>query len=127
VADDDDAVMGAAEHPSNFQKVLGTIPRFLSSHLHVIWLLGLGVYLIVLPLCGVYVSPKSELIGGNYTNVTSDIGACIAAGGTVHLVKQQRKRMKVTDATHKIMADLYRSHTGETHPAAVTEIAGPQE
>jgi hypothetical protein len=35
----------------------------------------LGIYLIVLPLAGVNVSAKSELIGGNFTNVTSDIGA----------------------------------------------------
>ena len=121
----DAPVAGMAEHPSKFEQVLGSVPRFLSSHLHVIWLLGLGVYLIVLPLCGVNVSPKSELIGGNYTNVTSDISACIAAGGTVHLVKQQRKRSKVTNATHKIMADLYRAHAGQAHPAAIPEITEP--
>ena len=44
-------------------------------------LVGLGIYLIVLPILGLHVSANSELIGGNYTNVTSDIGACIAAGG----------------------------------------------
>jgi hypothetical protein len=123
---EDSAGLGMAVNPSRFEKILGLIPRFLSSHVHVIWLLGLGIYLIVLPLCGVNVSAKSELIGGNYTNVSGDIGACIAAGGTVHLVKQQRKRNRVTDATHKIMADLYRERTGEAHPAAVTEITEPQ-
>lgn len=123
---EDSTVVGMAANPSRFERVLGAIPAFLSSHFHVIWLLGLGVYLIVLPLCGIYVSPKAELIGGNYTNVTSDIGACIAAGGTVHLVKRQRRQSKVTEATHKIMADLYRSHAGEAHPAAIAEITGPQ-
>lgn len=120
-------VAGMALNPSKFERALAAIPRFLSGHLHIIWLLGLGTYLIVLPLCGVNVSPKAELIGGNYTNVTSDISACIAAGGTVHLVKQQRKRSQVTDATHRIMADLYRHHTGAEHPAAIPGIAGPGE
>ncbi len=35
---------------------------------------------------------RAELIGGNYTNVTSDLGACIAAGLTVHLVRRDRRR-----------------------------------
>ena len=47
--------------------------------------MGLGIYLI-LPLPG--------LIGGSYTNVSWDIGACIAADGTLHLVSQGRKRRK---------------------------------
>jgi hypothetical protein len=122
----DITVLGAAENPSRLDRVLGAVPQFLASHIHVIWLLGLGFYLIVLPLLGVNVSSKAELIGGNYTNVTSDIGACIAAGGTLHLVKQQRKRNRVTDATHKIMADLYRTHAGQAHPAAITEITEPR-
>jgi hypothetical protein len=126
MAEDETSTVGAAEDPSRFERALGCIPQFLASHFHVIWLLGLGVYLIVLPLCGVDVSAKSELIGGNYTNVTSDIGACIAAGGTLHLVKQGRRRNRVTEATHKIMADLYRAHTGDAHPAAITEITEPQ-
>lgn len=121
------AVPGMTADPTRFEKALGAIPRFLSSHLHVIWLLGLGVYLIVLPLCGVHVPQQAELIGGNYTNVTSDIGACIAAGGTVHLVKQQRKRNDVTERTHQIMAALYRHHTGAEHPAALQETDEPQE
>jgi hypothetical protein len=51
----------------------------------------------LLPLLGVTVSAKSELIGGNYTNVTSDLGACIAAGLTVHLVKRDRRRAARTE------------------------------
>ncbi len=64
----------------------------------------LGVYLVLLPLFGVNVSAKAELIGGNYTNVTSDLGACIAAGLTVHLVKRAHRRNEqleqVVDALH---------------------------
>ena len=48
---------------------------------------GLGICLI-LPLPGVTLGAQVERIGGNYTNVTWDIGACIAADGTLHLVSQ---------------------------------------
>ena len=56
------------EPKSTLDRTLGWVPRLLSSKPHVILLIGLGVYLIVLPLVGVNVSAKSELIGGNYTN-----------------------------------------------------------
>ena len=96
----------------------GTCPAPSPSHLHIVFLMGLGVYLIVLPLAGVPVSAKSELIGGNYTNVTSDIGACIAAGGTLALLAHSRHRSRLAEASHKILADLYRHHTGTDHPDA---------
>ncbi|HEX3612354.1 MAG TPA: hypothetical protein VHU88_11775 [Sporichthyaceae bacterium] len=73
-------------------RLMAAVPRALSSHAHIIFLALLGIYLVVLPLFGVDVSAKAELIGGNYTNVTSDLGACIAAGMTVHLVKRDRTR-----------------------------------
>jgi predicted phage tail protein len=79
-----------------FNRALQWVPRILSSKPHIVWLMALGVYLIVLPLLGIAVSAKSELIGGNYTNVTSDIGACIAAGGTLHLVSQGRSGRRST-------------------------------
>jgi hypothetical protein len=88
----------AAEKPqSRLDRILAWVPRILSSKPHVLLLLGLGVYLIVLPLTGVRVSANSELIGGNYTNVTSDIGACIAAGGTLHLIRQGRRRRRIEE------------------------------
>lgn len=73
-------------------KILAVVPRALSSHAHIIFLGALGIYLVALPLLGVNVSAKAELIGGNYTNVTSDLGACIAAGLTVHLVMRDKRR-----------------------------------
>ena len=73
------------------------VPRVLSSKPHVLVLTGLGIYLIVLPLAGVRVSSNAELIGGNYTNVTSDIGTCIAAGATLHLINQSRKRQRIEE------------------------------
>ncbi len=105
----------ADEQPqSRIDKILQWVPRLLSSKPHVLLLMGLGVYLIVLPILGVRVSSNTELIGGNYTNVTSDIGACIAAGGTLHLVAQGRKRRKVdeerlrlTRETHRLLHYVY--------------------
>jgi len=105
----------AADVPaSRLDKILRWVPRVLSSKPHVIALMGLGIYLILLPLLGVRVSANAELIGGNYTNVTSDIGACIAAGGTLHLVNQGRKRrrmeeerLRLAQETHRLLHHVY--------------------
>jgi hypothetical protein len=99
---------------SRFDRVLQWVPRVLSSKPHVVALIALGIYLIVLPLLGVMVSAKAELIGGNYTNVTSDIAASIAAGGTLHLVSQSRRRRRVDEErlrlareTHELLHQVY--------------------
>jgi hypothetical protein len=99
---------------SRLDQILQWIPRILSSKPHIIVLMGLGTYLILLPLLGVTVSANAELIGGNYTNVTSDIGACIAAGGTLHLINQSRKRRKAEEErlrlaqeTHRLLHHIY--------------------
>jgi len=104
-----------------FTRALQWVPRILSSKPHIVWLMALGVYLIVLPLLGVAVSAKSELIGGNYTNVTSDIGACIAAGGTLHLVSQGRKRQKVDAERLTLLKDVH-ALLHHLHPDAAAEI-----
>ncbi len=99
----------AGEEPrSRIDRILKWVPRVLSSKPHVLLLMGLGVYLIVLPILGVRVSSNAELIGGNYTNVTSDIGACIAAGGTLHLVAQGRKRRKVEEERLRLARETHR-------------------
>jgi hypothetical protein len=105
----------AADTPrSRVDRILQWVPRILSSKPHVVLLMGLGIYLIVLPIVGVKVSANAELIGGNYTNVTSDIGACIAAGGTLHLVNQSRKRRRMDEErlmlareTHRLLHHVY--------------------
>lgn len=120
---------GAAENPSSkLEKTLGYVPRALASHAHIVFLLGLLLYLVILPVLKVYTPGSTQmLIGGNWTNVTSDMGACIAAGGTLTVLKHSRQRSKVTAATHRIIADLYRDHAGQHHPAAIEEIVTPQE
>lgn len=104
-----------------FTQALRWVPRVLSSKPHIVWLMALGVYLIVLPLLGVAVSAKSELIGGNYTNVTSDIGACIAAGGTLHLVSQGRKRQKVDIERLTLLKEVH-ALLHHLHPDAAAQI-----
>jgi hypothetical protein len=104
-----------------FDRILQWIPRVLSSKPHVVLLTLLGVYLVILPLLGVNVSPKSELIGGNYTNVTSDIGACIAAGGTLHLISQGRKRMRLDEERLRLLREVH-SLLHHVHSAAATEL-----
>jgi hypothetical protein len=99
----------AADAPTaRLDRVLQWVPRILSSKPHVMALMLLGVYLIILPLAGVPVSARSELIGGNYTNVTSDIGACIAAGGTLHLVSQSRRRRKMEEERLRLARESHR-------------------
>jgi hypothetical protein len=88
---------------TRLDKILGVVPRALSSHVHILFLGALGVFLVLLPLFGVHVSARAELIGGNYTNVTSDLGACIVAGLTVHLVRRDRRRAEqLDDVLHAI-------------------------
>lgn len=85
------ASSGLGAETSKLAKVLGYVPRVLASKPHIIFLALLGVYLVVLPLASVHVSSFAELVGGNYTNVTSDLGACIAAGGTLHVIRSHRQ------------------------------------
>jgi hypothetical protein len=96
------------EPRSRVDRILQWVPRVLASKPHVLVLMGLGIYLIVLPLVGVTVSANAELIGGNYTNVTSDIGACIAAGGTLHLVAQSRKRRRIEEERLRLATETHR-------------------
>jgi hypothetical protein len=120
----------AADTPaSRLDQLLQWVPRILASKPHVIGLMGLGVYLILLPLLGVTVSAKAELIGGNYTNVTSDIAASIAAGGTLHLVLQNRRRRKLDEErlklereTHQLLHHVYSDAARQLGHA---DIGGP--
>jgi hypothetical protein len=103
-----DSLTALAEPESRLDRLLQYVPRALSSKPHVILLMGLGVFLVLLPLVGVAVSAQAELIGGNYTNVTSDIGACIAAGGTLHLVRQGRHRRRMDEERLQLIRQMHR-------------------
>jgi hypothetical protein len=76
---------------------------------HVVFLIALGIYLIALPLAHILTpSATAELIGGNYTNVTSDVGACIAAGGTLHLVRANRRRSRMEEERLRLAREMHR-------------------
>jgi hypothetical protein len=118
---------------SRLDRVLQWVPRILASKPHVIALMLLGVYLILLPLLGVMVSAKAELIGGNYTNVTSDIAASIAAGGTLHLVSQSRRRRRIDDErlrlareTHELLHMVYGDAARQLGHIAVSRPGTPR-
>jgi hypothetical protein len=113
-----------AEPRSRLARVLAYVPRALSSQAHVLFLVGLGVYLVLLPLSGVKVSSKAELIGGNYTNVTSDVGACIAAGGTLHLIRQGRRRHRVEAERLQLTEEMHRL-LHHVHADAARELGRP--
>lgn len=112
---------GLAEPEGRFDKILQTVPRVLSSKVHVLFLLALGVYLVVLPLFGLAVGSQAELIGGNYTNVTSDVGACIAAGGTLHLINQGRRRHRLEEERLRLTREMH-TLLQRVHPEAAAEL-----
>ena len=121
------ALTDLADKPRTwFDRLLQWVPRVLSSKPHIVWLMGLGVYLIVLPLLGVAVTAKAELIGGNYTNVTSDIGAGIAAGGTLHLVGQSRRRQKLDAERLALLRDVH-ALLHHVHPEAAAQLGQTAE
>lgn len=111
---DADDVDPSLASPARLQAHLQAIPRALASTPHVFLLMALGLYLVVLPLVGVSVSAKAEMIGGNYTNVASALGASIAASGTLHLIRHARRSQRVDDErlclTREIHELLHRVH-----------------
>lgn len=112
-----------ADPLSRLDRILQYVPRFLSSKIHVLFLGALGVYLVILPLARIPVSAKAELIGGNYTNVTSDIGACIAAGGTLHLIRQGKRRSRLEEERLRLTREI-QDLLHQAHPDIAARIGG---
>jgi hypothetical protein len=109
VAPADDLATSMVAPTSRLEKVLGFVPRALASKPHIILLIGLGGYLILLPLLHIYTPSGTQmLIGGNYTNVTSDLGACIAAGGTLHVIRQNRSRHRMEEERLRLARETHR-------------------
>lgn len=107
-----DAMSGVPDGPegapeTKLARILGYVPRALASKPHIIFLAVLGVYLVLLPLAHVHVSSFAELVGGNYTNVTSDLGACIAAGGTLHIIRSHREHRREIAHLHALVAEMH--------------------
>ncbi len=79
-------------NPTLFVYILSLVPRALASRVHIVFLFCLMGYLVILPVLDIYTpGPQAMLIGGNWTNITGDLGACIAAGGTITILHRQKK------------------------------------
>jgi hypothetical protein len=91
---------------SGMDKVLGRLPNLLSSKPIIIFGIVLFCYLFlyagIASLLGHpgAVSANTQLILGNYTNVSSSVGAGIAAGAGLTLLKRQNRTHKLTVAAH---------------------------
>jgi hypothetical protein len=105
---------------SRLARALGRLPYLLSSRPVIVLGILLFFYLFVFAgLATLFghpgaVSTNAQLIFGNYTNVTSSVGAGIAAGASLTLLKHQRHAHRVSqaalDAAHEA-----RRFAQETH------------
>jgi hypothetical protein len=115
-------------------RALDAVPRLLASKPHIAWLFVLFVWIVLLAAVAPdLVSARTELILGNYTNVTSAIGACIAAGGTVtavhHLRRQSRiseQRLKLEEERHAIAKQSHEM-LRELHASQLGGATGAQD
>jgi len=97
--------------------LLGTVPGLLASKPAIIFLLVLLVYLFGFGVIGLFIpalepSATLQLVLGNWTNVTSALGASIAAGGTVHVLREQAR----SNARQHHFREQVRAHLGLPHP-----------
>jgi hypothetical protein len=105
---------------SKLADLLGRLPNLLSSRPVILFGIFLFFYLFVFAgiatLLGhpTAVSTNVQLILGNYTNVSSSVGAGIAAGASLTLVKRQRHAHRLTQAAHTAAMEA-RAFAQETH------------
>jgi hypothetical protein len=105
---------------SRVDQILGRLPSILSSKPVILFGIFLFFYLFI--FAGIasllghsgLVSANTQLILGNYTNVSSSVGAGIAAGASLTLVKRQRRAHKVAMAAHEAAMEA-RAFAVETH------------
>jgi hypothetical protein len=127
-ADDDDEVNQRGDTAkSGMERLLGRLPGLLSSKPVIIFGIILFFYLFVFAgiesLLGhpTAVTANTQLILGNYTNVSSSVGAGIAAGAGLTLIKRQRHAHRVAMAAHRAAHDAHqaaldaRAFAEETH------------
>ncbi|MEO8887824.1 MAG: hypothetical protein ABI429_00795 [Jatrophihabitantaceae bacterium] len=115
---------------SKFALILGRLPNLLSSKPVIVFGILLFFYLFVFAglatLLGhpAAVSTNIQLILGNYTNVSSSVGAGIAAGASLTLVKKQRHAHRLAEAAH-IAALEARAFAQETH--SLLHLINPED
>ncbi len=98
---------------SRTERALDAVPRLLASKIHIGWLLVLFVWLIPVGIFFPALAPDHvQLILGNYTNVTSDMGACIAAGAGLAVRRQMREHKALMAKVHDLTKELHAHHIG---------------
>ncbi len=96
------------------RKVLGKLPGILASTPAIVFGVFLFFYLVVFAGIATLfghpdaVSTNTQLILGNYTNVTSSVAASIAAGASVHAARQRRKNHQLLTEVHRLLNDLHK-------------------
>lgn len=101
-------------------RFLAGIPRWSASRPHIWLMVALWVVLVPVTLIWPHLLPLTwQLALGNHTNVISATGASIAAGSTLAVHGEVRKRRVVeearhelAEATHAMIADLHARHAG---------------
>jgi hypothetical protein len=114
---------------SGMDRVLGKLPSLLSSKPVIIFGIALFCYLFL--FAGIAsllghpgaVSANTQLILGNYTNVSSSVGAGIAAGAGLTLLKRQNRTHRLTVAAHDAALEA-KSLALETH--RILHLAFPE-
>jgi hypothetical protein len=105
---------------SKFAELLGKLPNLLSSRPVILFGILLFFYLFIFAGIATLaghpgaVSTNTQLILGNYTNVSSSVGAGIAAGASLTLVKHQRRAHRIALAAHDAAFEA-RAFAQETH------------
>lgn len=94
------------------KKFIDLIPRVLSSTPAIFIFLFLFVYLVIFGLIGIFAknlapSADMQLVLGNYTNVTSALGAAIAAGASTAVHSSVKKLHARHDELKKSLEDLH--------------------
>ena len=92
------------------KRALAAVPRLLASAPAIVFLLGLFLYLVVLGVIGLAVpalepSATIQLVLGNYTNVTSALGASIAAGAGLTVLHETREHRRKAHRFHEQIRD----------------------
>ncbi|MEU6582765.1 hypothetical protein [Nocardia sp. NPDC046763] len=103
----------ATGEPGLARRALDQLPALLASTPVIVLGVGLFGYLVVFAGIATLlghpdaVSTNAQLILGNYTNVSSSVGAGVAAGASVHAARRHRR-------THALMREAHRL-AEETH------------
>ncbi len=93
---------------------LGFVPRLLASVTSRYIFVALFIYLVALPILNLYTpTANAMLIGGNYTNVTGALGACIASAVGLD-IRQSQQRRHAAQRLHEwaVRTQLGISHVG---------------